>query len=54
MSRWLPQPVQAYLDAQLAHPLNRCALDGLAWHLRRTSPASSDSTFPLASEWGVE
>ena len=44
MSWRLSKPVQAYLDAQLAHPLNRCALAGLARHLRRTSSASSAST----------
>jgi len=33
MSWWLSQPVQAYLNAQLRHPLNRCSLDILTWHL---------------------
>jgi hypothetical protein len=43
MSWWLSQPVQAYLDAQLAHPQNRCALDILAWHLS-FQPSSSGSS----------
>jgi hypothetical protein len=44
MSWWLSQPVQAYLDAQLAHPRNRCSLAIMAWHLAKRD-AAADRVF---------
>jgi len=43
MSGGLSQPVQAYLDAQLQHPQNRCSLEILSWHLSRQPSASGAS-----------
>jgi hypothetical protein len=38
MSWWLSQPVQAYLDAQLGHPRNKCSLALMGWHLANDAP----------------
>ncbi|HEX2727738.1 MAG TPA: hypothetical protein VHN20_18090 [Beijerinckiaceae bacterium] len=52
MSWWLSQPVQAYLDAQIEHPRNRCSLALMAWHLTRRDAAGRAFTEPEACSSG--